>query len=571
MIKPLVYYAISFFLSLFTMLMLYSNMFIGAVIAASFFAILFFNEDKRLFISILLFFFIGMSDYYLFFNIDVPQNIQVRIIENKKYYSIGELKGRKIIITGLKTKIQEGEMLKLEGVYKDNKDLVRGSIGSFQTNKIIEEKKDFFYEIYAFKRTLYEKYKNSLGEEKAAMVMSLCFGDASYLNNSQKQNFKLLGVIHAISVSGFHIALIYKILEKLLGIKGALCVSFMYMFFTGAQAATERAFIMIFIYKGSKLVFKNYDALSALSLSALLILLIKPSYVSDLGFMLSFLATLGIIVFYKKLLRAFYKLPKRLNESLSIMLSAQCFSLPYIAFTIKSFSGGFILGNLVLLPIYSLLVIFGNLSALLVLVPQLFNLCNYFLGIVLKAVDGASFLLLKITPDLSYFGYEEGLGMILIFIFYILFHKGYKKLKYLPMLVVLLLYFNLYSFFPKVHYFNIKDNSCFVLEYKYDRIMFCDKNIRDEYVFLQLKDQYKINKIIWEEDDQYALAIANGYFKSCYYNHKLVGLGYIIGDNVYTIESKGSPSDDIGKITDFANNSPWNLYVIIFNRIINIY
>lgn len=59
---------------------------------------------------------------------------------------------------------------------------------------------------------------------------------------------------------------------------------------------------MIIILKLSKKVFRKYDSLSSISLAAIIILLNKPYYILDIGFMLSFLSTLGILLYNKKYL-----------------------------------------------------------------------------------------------------------------------------------------------------------------------------------------------------------------------------------------------------------------------------
>ena len=96
-------------------------------------------------------------------------------------------------------------------------------------------------------------------------------------------------------------SIVYKALEIIIGYKIALLFSFAYMIFTGGQASTIRAFIMIFILKISSKVYKKYDSLSSISLAAIILLLFRPFYILDIGFMLSFLCVLGIILYNKKI------------------------------------------------------------------------------------------------------------------------------------------------------------------------------------------------------------------------------------------------------------------------------
>jgi len=62
--------------------------------------------------------------------------------------------------------------------------------------------------------------------------MALCYGDTGYLSKSQKSEFQQLGVVHAVSVSGFHMAVIFKVLESLIGLKVFYCNLFhLYTFY----------------------------------------------------------------------------------------------------------------------------------------------------------------------------------------------------------------------------------------------------------------------------------------------------------------------------------------------------
>ena len=134
------------------------------------------------------------------------------------------------------------------------------------------------------------------------------------------------------------------------------------MIFTGGLPSTIRAFIMIFILKIASKVYKKYDSLSSVSLAAIILLIFRPFYILDIGFMLSFLCVLGIIVFNKKMKKMLYKLPSALNESFSLSLSSQIFSIPYAVVALKTFSLGFLFSNFLLLPLYTIVVILGNVG-----------------------------------------------------------------------------------------------------------------------------------------------------------------------------------------------------------------
>lgn len=494
--KPLIYYAISVFLGCISVLLLFNNILLGAVFTASFLIIIFINEDSKNFIIILLFFILAMFSFYSYFTIDVPDNIKVRIVKKEKYYCFGDYKGRNIFIIGKTKDLKEGLKTTIEGEFTRDIRYSSGSLGSFKVKKVKGKEEDTVYNIYNFKSIAYNEFKEQLGENKTAMVMSLCFGETKYISNSDKDILKKLGVIHAVSVSGFHMAIIYKLLERVLGLTLAIPVSFLYVILTGMKSSAIRAFIMIIILKLSKKVFRKYDSLSSISLAAIIILLNKPYYILDIGFMLSFLSTLGILLYNKKISMTLYKLPQRINSCVGLTLSSQVYTFPYMCFTIQSFGLGFIIGNLVLVPLYAPIVLLGNLAMLLIKIPFVFKIINKIIYIFLIMIEGAQYLLSNITPDCIYIGAFEGICFVIIYMSYVLYKHGYKNVKYMPLSCIMFLILFNYTFFPSIDFYREKDYNITVVKYKFDTIMLCNYESNAGKNILRVKQQVKPDKVI---------------------------------------------------------------------------
>lgn len=566
--RPLVYYAMSVFAGCFSVLLLFEDVFLGAVVAASFFAILFFTVDKDFFIICNAFAVVGIFSFILYFNLKVPQNACLRVIDKKGYCYIVSYKGRKVNLSSI-SKLEIGEKIKAQGDFENVKNYTSGIIGTYKVKNYEVLSKDFIYYMYDLKRKIYDRLAKNIGQERSALVMSLCYGDTTYLSKTQKGQFQQLGVFHAISVSGFHMAIIYKLLESIAGLKLAVFFSALYVLFTGFQAATLRAFIMIFIFKLSKIVFKNYDSISSLSLSALIILVVKPYYVADIGFMLSVMATLGIILFYKSFLRLFIKLPQKLNESLSVTMSSQIFSVPYIAFTIKNFSSGFILGNIFLLPIYSLIVVLGNIAIFVYNTDILFKPLCVVINIVMTALDGANHILLEYCPNVSFLTYLDGVALSIMFVSYMLFKSGYKKCRYLPFFMIAAMLIQNYSFLPQIYSFKFKEGQSVVVKYKDKNIMLCSdsgENVKD---FINLKDHIKVDKVITnieagnkiKVDDEFYLKILPHSLNNIQFEIDKGNSRYYFNDN----KPGKIKNEDEYVIYDYEED--YNLYVIIFGRI----
>lgn len=434
--RPIIYYSLAVYIACFALITSQWNLVLSLLLVLTFFIIILYTQNIKGFILILCFFILGCISFNLYFNINIGNTATFRVVEKNKGIYIGKYKGRKILLKGNFKGMDLGDKITAMGSFYDDKDYSKGIIGSYRMVDYKKEKMDFTKRIYEFKENLYRKYSKVLGEKNAGVVMASCYGDTRYLDYDLKKNLNLLGISHIISVSGFHIALVYKILERIVGIKLGLIGSFIYMLFTGSAAPTVRSFIMILVSKLAKIFYRNYDGLSSISLSALIILIIKPYYVLDIGFTLSYLATLGIIIYNKKIQRILYILPGKINESLSITLSSQVFSMPYVMCTINNVSMFFIPGNLILAPLYSIVVVLGTFGILFSESKLIFRIITSLLYSVMTAIDGGTYLLIKTAPSVVEYNYFYGIMVLSIFMIYIFVKHGYKELRYFPLLLL---------------------------------------------------------------------------------------------------------------------------------------
>ncbi|MCD2347538.1 ComEC/Rec2 family competence protein [Clostridium guangxiense] len=499
MSNPLVFYCISTIIGILSYIILNYSIVLGAVIAASFFGILYFNIDKKFCALCILFVCLGFVSSNLYFNVKIPKQaaLEIRINSKNNYYAEGSCLGRNFNLKGNLNKVSVGDLVKIYGEFSKDIDYDNGIIGDLNVKEVKYVKKDFISQIYDFRRKIFEKYKGEMGKDDAGIVMSLCFGDTSNLSSEYKNNLKTLGIIHAISVSGMHIGVIYIVMEKLLGTFGALIVSLIYVIFTGNLPATVRSFIMIAILKLSYRIHKNYNALVSLAFSALVMLVLKPYYLLNIGFDLSYLATLGIIIFYKKIRRMMYKLPQKLNDALSVTLSAQIFSVPYCLLVLNSFSGGFILGNLIVVPVYSLIVLLGNAGIFLFQFDYLFSLLCKGIDIILKSLDGVIDDLLFITPHITYATSFIGVALIFILVSFAMYLKGNKKLKYFPVIIFIAVTFQSYCVFPKISYVTLKNSSALIVNYKNRSVAVMNGYTKNEKDKKEIANRFSVNGFVY--------------------------------------------------------------------------
>jgi competence protein ComEC len=307
--------------------------------------------------------------------------------------------------------------------------------------------------------------------------------------------------------------IVFKFLKKFLPLEAAIIITAFYTAFTGCEPASLRALIMIINFQFSKRVRRNYDFLSSLCLSALLILIFKPYYIVNIAFTLSFLATLGIKLFYKKLTKVFYRLPKRLNESLSIGLSVQSLVMPYSLFTLKTLTFAFVFGNLFLIPIYTGIIILGIISLPFIYLPLVFNfICNLIWILYIGAI-GASGLLEKLSLPIFYVTSYDAYIIFALYLVYILFKLGYKKTAYLIPMLFILAMVQFYSFIPSVSYVCLKGGEGVIVRNKFKSVLISNVNLKDQ------AEKDKILKIINVNSFIYAakgvkLSLNDNYFVS---------------------------------------------------------
>lgn len=405
--------------------------------------------------EILLFsFFILMSlgINHLYYKVQTKDisNFKVRIRESYYNEYLATYKGRKIYIKGSKLKLDKGREYVINGYFKPEVDKNKGIVGTLEGKYVYGEKEDVVTKLYEYREYLYNRMKSVLSEENAALVSATSFGYVDGLTSEQKDYMKYYGLIHIISVSGFHMALIYKILNKIFDYRITLLICVVYAVFTGASAATLRSLFMIIILKLGEALYKEYDALSALCFSGIILCLLSPYNALDLGFQLSYLATLGIVLFNNKLDRYFYKFPKYLREAIAISISPQILTYPILGVTIGYFSLNVVVSNIILMPFFTLIVILGNLLLLLSVWDKLFIITLKACEFISVLIDGLINLLNHVSIPLIPLEREVMFYYIICFGSFIFVKKGINAFRKLPLVFLIPVAISIYSPFPKI-------------------------------------------------------------------------------------------------------------------------
>lgn len=234
----------------------------------------------------------------------------------------------------------------------------------------------------------------SYDKDAKAMIKGILLGEKGDFSDNLQNNLSIAGFSHITAVSGLHLSILFGALCGFLGFmkihRGiasfiALPVVLIFAAVTGFSPSVCRAAIMLVISIFAFLTGRQYDSLTALFLSAFIILTVNPYSIFSISFILSFCSTLSIILFYGRinnLLRKVsqkFKIVRWLWSSFSISASALIGTAPFIAyyFGIVSFSSFF--ANIWVVPLCAPIFILGYAvcGVSLILPEIIYNLILY--------------------------------------------------------------------------------------------------------------------------------------------------------------------------------------------------
>ena len=179
---------------------------------------------------------------------------------------------------------------------------------------------------------------------------------------------------------------IFKKLRVRHNIAGILTIAFliMYTYITGFEPSVLRAVIMGIVMLLGKILMRETDVFTTISFSALLLLIYSPYMLFNIGFQLSFAATLSLVLLYKRIkqLLSFKFLPGAVADVLSATIAAQVGVLPITLYYFNKLSVISLLSNLLVVPLIEIITILGMIMAVLgqisIVFSQLLGFVNCF-------------------------------------------------------------------------------------------------------------------------------------------------------------------------------------------------
>ncbi|MFP4466097.1 MAG: ComEC/Rec2 family competence protein [Candidatus Goldiibacteriota bacterium] len=225
-----------------------------------------------------------------------------------------------------------------------------------------------FFSLSQYLRKKFEKIIDSyIPEEEAKIAQGIMLGNQAVLNDDIHNAFIRTGTVHILAVSGMNVglvALFVFLIFKLIGMRrrytAALTLVCVWVFalVTGGDPSITRAAVMASFILAGIMLERDTDILNSLAAAGLVILLISPGQLFDVGFQLSFLATAGI-VYFSDYIKRFSFGHAGIFEIIAVTVMSQIFLFPVMADTFNHFSIIAVIANLVAVPLASAITILG--------------------------------------------------------------------------------------------------------------------------------------------------------------------------------------------------------------------
>ena len=326
------------------------------------------------------------------------QNEDEKVFFKKKFY------GGKVFANGNIEELKEKTNFYSFDYKKYNEN--RGVFKQVKLNQIknIKSEDSIVDKIKSIRAKMSLKISNEITFDKSGYFEALILGDKNYLQREDINAFKKLGISHLLAISGLHlgllISIIYYILQKLNFTSNLIeniiiIILPCYMGISGFSPSVVRAGLMIIVYLILRR--KNIANIDSLLITFLIMTIINPLYIFDIGFELSFFITFSLLMSTEYIKKSKNKLQSSLKISVISFLASMpilisnFYTVPYIS----------VLSNIILVPIFSIIIFPLVVCSYIVflLSTTIFNiLCKPLLNLVFYIFDEIQSILLRVQP-----------------------------------------------------------------------------------------------------------------------------------------------------------------------------
>ena len=371
----------------------------------------------------------------------------------------GKVLGTLLISTDKYSVLEYRDRIKVTGLIevpekKDNFDYAGylskdgvSAIMSFPKMEIIQKGsfenvfQKIIYNTYKFKDRAGSEIRKYIPSNLSPIMEGLILGNDSKMDKDMKTKLSKSGLSHIIAISGSHIVLFAAMLcEVLLFLGfwrkqaqiGAIIFALFYVFFVGLPASAVRAGIMVSLLFLAQILGRQSFNLRTLAIAAFIILLENPLLLKfDLGFQLSFLAVLGLIlmgpVFNSWLNILFKDRLGFIREITAMTLAAEVFTVPLLIYSFGYFSVVSLISNIVVIPPTPLLM---GLGLILPLAGMLFSPLGWLISLPCAILLMYLLFVIDISSRVPFAVLNLQLPFVVLILLYLPFlYLGFKSKK----------------------------------------------------------------------------------------------------------------------------------------------
>ncbi len=324
---------------------------------------------------------------------------------------------------------------------------------------------------YQINQKLFSLLKLHLTNNELAITTAMLLGNDNFIANETLNDYKATGLMHILSVSGMHVALIYGGLVWILALfkintrhsiwvnVGSLLFIWLYILIIGSPIAAVRSAFMISFLILARITRNETNTLNALVASATLLLLYNPLSLMDIGFQLSYMAILGIVVLnplLKKLYSPHNKLVYYLWELTTVSIAAQLFTTPLLLYYSHTFSNYFLVSNVLCIGLSEVIMYCAIVVVFLSPVPYLGFVSAYILSLAIQLMNILTNWLAQLPNAVSYIYTIDKCsvalcyGVILLIIALIITRKK-QYFIYAQLSLCILLFYHAFIYYDKIN------------------------------------------------------------------------------------------------------------------------
>ena len=265
--------------------------------------------------------------------------------------------------------------------------------------------------IYELRNLMKTKIEKLLPKETSGLCLGMLIGETSGIEENMQENFRDSNLSHILAVSGANVSYIIvsityifnkMCLRKRLSKIISIILLILFMLLTGCTSSVNRACIMAILMLIAELLYRKSDVYNNLAISALILLIINPYSLLDIGFQLSYMGTIGIVFLHDKIgsfIKINNKIVKYFFEMIVVTTCANLAIIPIMMFHFNTISLTFYFSNIIVGPILGIVVIIGFIMFFISLI---FTPISRLIAIVLNLMLKFIIKIAEITANMPF-------------------------------------------------------------------------------------------------------------------------------------------------------------------------